>query len=143
MSKCQCGMTGAGCRYCQPQQYIGWMSKWLQESQEKAAALEADHDQLKAANYLQEVRLKDAFEVIDQLKAENEWLGYEVEHLGVVGLQQVSAMLKAQQESDTLRKQLDEALVVELPKKYVIDGVPVVTVAELKIRLDKAGIKYK
>ena len=36
-----------------------------------------------------------------------------------------------------------EALVVELPKKYVIDGVPVVTVAELKIRLDKAGIKWK
>jgi len=36
-----------------------------------------------------------------------------------------------------------ESLVVELPKKYVIDGVPVVTVAELKIRLDKAGIKWK
>ena len=36
-----------------------------------------------------------------------------------------------------------EALVVELPKKYVIDGVPVVTVAELKVRLDKAGIKWK
>lgn len=36
-----------------------------------------------------------------------------------------------------------EALVVELPKKYVIDGVPVVTAAELKIRLDKAGIKWK
>lgn len=36
-----------------------------------------------------------------------------------------------------------EALVVELPKKYVIGGVPVVTVAELKIRLDKAGIKWK
>ena len=45
----------------------------------------------------------------DQLNAENERLGYEVEHLGVVGLQQVSAMLKAQQERDTLRKQLDEA----------------------------------
>ena len=36
-----------------------------------------------------------------------------------------------------------EALVVEFPTKYVIDGVPVVTVAELKIRLDKAGIKWK
>ena len=36
-----------------------------------------------------------------------------------------------------------ESLVVELPKKYIIDGVPVVTVAELKIRLDKAGIRWK
>lgn len=58
-----------------------------------------------ASHYIDCVHVSDYY----QLKAENERLGYEVEHLGVVGLQQVSAMLKAQQESDTLRKQLDEA----------------------------------
>ncbi len=47
MSKCQCSMTGDGCRYCQPQKYIGWMSEWLQESQEKASSLEEERDTLR------------------------------------------------------------------------------------------------
>jgi hypothetical protein len=36
-----------------------------------------------------------------------------------------------------------EALVVKLPQKFVIDGVPVVTTADLQRQLDKAGIKSR
>jgi len=36
-----------------------------------------------------------------------------------------------------------EALVVEMPQKFFIDGVLVVTVTDLSRQLDKAGIKWK
>lgn len=34
-------MTGDGCRYCQPQEYIDKLSEWLDESREDLAATEA------------------------------------------------------------------------------------------------------
>lgn len=51
MSKCQCSMaisiTGDGCRYCQPQEYIDRVSECLQENREEASSLEAERDTLR------------------------------------------------------------------------------------------------
>ena len=45
MSKCECSMrisiTGDGCRYCQPQEYIDRMGEWLDEERSEVERLNA------------------------------------------------------------------------------------------------------
>lgn len=112
MSKCQCSMairmTGDGCRYCQPQEYIDRMSEWLQESREEAASLEAERDQLKAENE----RLGDVLRSIACSLGAGGYNASAVdpdvfEEKICWGIDALTAPLIT--ERDTLRKQLDEA----------------------------------
>ena len=117
MSKCQCSMTGDGCRYCQPQKYIGWMSEWLQESQEKASSLEEERDQLKAENERLASAIRYEQHLADRIGTHGpdcwSWGNAHYECLKRKHQQDVGESIL---ERDTLRKQLDEAR--ELLEKY-------------------------
>jgi len=87
MKKCECSLsislTGDGCRYCQPQDYIDKISEWLEDTRKENEQLQAERDALKAREAITWIdassRLPDDNTTVMLFAPDSDepvWLGY-------------------------------------------------------------------